>query len=186
MRRADASEVAAGYFPPIIAIFIRLSRFWKNSPLRQLQTLMPRSLAIYPPVHSCMRRHIGSRPGPRAATLDRHCQRMNGNVPVLPGASGKGVAAATRRAKHLGVIRKRRVQSLSRKYLSFRKSEIVIESCRPVPQRGVSRSSRVAARDAMDAVAARRCAPRRTAKACGPGPPTLGSSPWAIFTGDGG
>src|SRR5215472_6526704 len=78
-----------------------------------------------------MRRHIGSRPGPRAATLARHCQRMNANVPVLPGASGKGVAAATRRAKHLGAIRKRRVQSLSQKYLSFRKSEIVIEYAVP-------------------------------------------------------
>ena len=41
-------------------------------------------------------------------------------------------------------------------------------------------------RDAMDAWAHWTSAPARTVKSCGRGPPTLGSSPWTIFTGDGG
>jgi len=41
-------------------------------------------------------------------------------------------------------------------------------------------SSRHVGRDAMDADARRRCVSMRTAKSCGPGPPTLGSSSWTI------
>jgi|SRR5882724_1428010 len=49
--------------------------------------------------------------------------------------------------------------------------------CRPVPQRGVSRSSRTLERDAMDAsgVTDESACPR-TAKSCGPDAPTLASS----------
>jgi hypothetical protein len=50
--------------------------------------------------------------------------------------------------------------------------------------RGASRSSRTLARDAMDAGgSARRALPARTAKACGPGAPTLASSPARRFAG---
>src|SRR5262249_52317579 len=59
----------------------------------------------------------------------------------------------------------------------------------PVPPREEGRyvqSSPDVRRDAMDAKARRRCALTRTAKACGPGPPTLGSSPARRSRGDGG
>src|ERR1700761_7084713 len=54
-------------------------------------------------------------------------------------------------------------------------------------RRGVSRSSQTldAGCDGRIGIAGRAIL-MRTAKACGPGPPTLGSSPWTIFAGDGG
>src|SRR5215472_7888062 len=100
-----------------------------------------------------------------------------------------GVALATRRAKHLALRSNGAPCPVpSQKIFTFLKIGND-GTTRAVPPRHEGRdgqSSPDVRRDAMDAKARRRCALTRTAKACGPGPPTLGSSPARRSRGDGG
>jgi hypothetical protein len=66
------------------------------------------------------------------------------------------------------------VQSFCEKYSAFPVGQIISTSSpRPASQRGDSRSSRSAGRDAVDAGAPLTNALKRTAKSCGPDAPTL-------------
>ncbi len=88
------------------------------------------------------------------------------------------VAFSTRRAKHLPVYRNVMSSALRKNiFLSVNRTEVMISEASPAPTRGTfGHSSRDVGRDAMDALARRRCASMRTAKPCGPDAPTLASS----------
>jgi hypothetical protein len=69
------------------------------------------------------------------------------------------------------------IRSMHRRFL-FRFSKTYDNQHVSRPQEGRSRSSRVSVRDAVDAAWRKTCGMSRTAKPCGPVPPTLGSSEW--------
>src|SRR4030088_950901 len=69
------------------------------------------------------------------------------------------------------------VQPQLKKYFCFSEIKSVVYPRHPVPQRGVSRSSRTLVQDAVDAGGAKdESVDLRTAKSCGPDAPTLASS----------
>ena len=95
----------------------------------------------------------------------------------LPRREFRTVAPVPRRAKHLLFSRNVSIPRRKNKSVFENQKQAYISSRPALPTEGVSRSLRHVARDAMDAhLPQKRAAGARTAKPCGPDPPTLGSS----------